>query len=488
MKDEIFGPVLSVLEVDTLDEAIAIENANPYGNAAAIYTMSGQTALETEKLAAGMIGVNIGVPVPREPFSFGGILNSKFGDSSDITGEGGLNFWTQKILRVPVVWSSVVMLGAFGSVYSLLLTPESFLRFTGLFRTVSPLRCPPSSVLEHQTQARDVEIKEACPASSSQVRRSHVASAHFYDSLSHDLNSSIYRWQPASAGFELHQALPTSGAWAITSFELSGDVFLAVASFFDGTSRKLNSRLYRWDVVADMFVWHQDLATEGAKDVEFLALSTSLGVLAFAGHGVDDSVGECRLFIWEPASRRFELLQVLATSGAYDVEAFTPASGEKGLLVVHEDDTDVYMADWQGDTLKGFAKIQSLGFSHGRDAEHVVWRERDFVVLCIFRDETSYEVDSRIFEWGSRALSEVQRFPSVGAFDAEMLHLGLAPVLLVANQRSGTSLVYELGETDTCPKLVCQRGDLATPKVYNVAAHFVPEAQMSFLAIANYWD
>lgn len=97
MQDEIFGPVLSVLEVDTFDEAVAIENANPYGNAAAIYTMSGQTALETEKLAAGMIGVNIGVPVPREPFSFGGILRSKFGDSSDITGEGGINFWTQNI-------------------------------------------------------------------------------------------------------------------------------------------------------------------------------------------------------------------------------------------------------------------------------------------------------------------------------------------------------------------------------------------------------
>lgn len=43
-----------------------------------------------------MIGVNIGVPVPREPFSFGGILQSKFGDCSDITGEGGINFWTQR--------------------------------------------------------------------------------------------------------------------------------------------------------------------------------------------------------------------------------------------------------------------------------------------------------------------------------------------------------------------------------------------------------
>ncbi|CAE7943971.1 Lgi3, partial [Symbiodinium necroappetens] len=73
------------------------------------------------------------------------------------------------------------------------------------------------------------------------------------------------------------EALPTRGTWALTSFRLSGEVFLAVASFFDGASRKLSSRLYRWDVGLDMFVWHQDLATEGAKDVEFLRLSDSLG-------------------------------------------------------------------------------------------------------------------------------------------------------------------------------------------------------------------
>mmetsp|Transcript_73487 Transcript_73487/g.132348 ORF Transcript_73487/g.132348 Transcript_73487/m.132348 type:complete len:510 (-) Transcript_73487:233-1762(-) len=97
MCEEIFGPVLSVLEVDSLDEAVAIENANPYGNAAAIYTTSGQTALATERLAAGMIGINIGVPVPREPFSFGGIGRSKYGDSSDITGDGAINFWTEKV-------------------------------------------------------------------------------------------------------------------------------------------------------------------------------------------------------------------------------------------------------------------------------------------------------------------------------------------------------------------------------------------------------
>jgi malonate-semialdehyde dehydrogenase (acetylating) / methylmalonate-semialdehyde dehydrogenase len=93
--DEIFGPVLSVVRVNTLDEAIAIENANPYGNAAAIYTTSGGTARYfSERASAGMVGINIGVPVPREPFSFGGWNASRFG-IGDITGNDAINFWTQ---------------------------------------------------------------------------------------------------------------------------------------------------------------------------------------------------------------------------------------------------------------------------------------------------------------------------------------------------------------------------------------------------------
>jgi len=104
MSEEIFGPVLSVLEVESLDEAVTIENANPYGNAASIYTTSGATALEAQRLSAGMLGVNIGVPVPREPFSFGGTRQSKFGDSSDITGIGAVNFFTE-LVKITTKWS-----------------------------------------------------------------------------------------------------------------------------------------------------------------------------------------------------------------------------------------------------------------------------------------------------------------------------------------------------------------------------------------------
>lgn len=93
--EEIFGPVLSIVHVDTLDEAIALENANPFGNASAVYTTSGDIARRVmNEVDAGMCGVNIGVPVPREPFGFGGWNDSKFGHGN-ITGWDGFRFWTR---------------------------------------------------------------------------------------------------------------------------------------------------------------------------------------------------------------------------------------------------------------------------------------------------------------------------------------------------------------------------------------------------------
>jgi len=94
-KEEVFGPVLSIIRANDLDEAIAIENSSNYGNAAGVYTQSGGLAREVmDRVSAGMIGVNIGVPVPREPFSFGGWNESKFG-VNDITGRSSIEFWTQ---------------------------------------------------------------------------------------------------------------------------------------------------------------------------------------------------------------------------------------------------------------------------------------------------------------------------------------------------------------------------------------------------------
>lgn len=103
-REEIFGPVICIMRTDTLEEAIDIENANPYGNAAAVFTQSGGLARQVmEKASAGMIGVNIGVPVPREPFSFGGWNESKFG-AGDLTGKSSIEFWT-KLKKITIKWN-----------------------------------------------------------------------------------------------------------------------------------------------------------------------------------------------------------------------------------------------------------------------------------------------------------------------------------------------------------------------------------------------
>ncbi len=103
-KEEVFGPVLAIIRAKSLDEAMVIENSSDYGNAASVFTQSGSIARQVmERASAGMIGVNIGVPVPREPFSFGGWNESKFG-VCDITGKSSIEFWTQ-LKKTSVKWN-----------------------------------------------------------------------------------------------------------------------------------------------------------------------------------------------------------------------------------------------------------------------------------------------------------------------------------------------------------------------------------------------
>jgi malonate-semialdehyde dehydrogenase (acetylating)/methylmalonate-semialdehyde dehydrogenase len=104
-KIELFGPILSVVRCKDISEALAIQKSGGYGNACSVFTTNGGLAERVVKEASsGMVGVNIGVPVPREPFSFGGINASKFGHG-DITGIHSLNFWSN-VKKVTTKWES----------------------------------------------------------------------------------------------------------------------------------------------------------------------------------------------------------------------------------------------------------------------------------------------------------------------------------------------------------------------------------------------
>ncbi|MFR9803678.1 CoA-acylating methylmalonate-semialdehyde dehydrogenase [Pseudonocardia sp. RS010] len=93
--DEIFGPVLSVIRVDTYEEAVELINANPYGNGTAIFTNDGGAARRFQnEVEVGMIGINVPVPVPMAYYSFGGWKNSLFGDTH-AHGVEGFGFFTR---------------------------------------------------------------------------------------------------------------------------------------------------------------------------------------------------------------------------------------------------------------------------------------------------------------------------------------------------------------------------------------------------------
>ncbi|KAM5456059.1 aldehyde dehydrogenase (NADP(+)) ald6 [Microsporum canis] len=106
-KEEIFGPVLVCLEVDTLDEAIDLINANEYGNGAAVFTRSGPTATKFQRqIEAGQLGINVPIPVPLPMFSFTGNKKSIAGGGANtFYGKPGLQFYTQQ-KTVTSLWRS----------------------------------------------------------------------------------------------------------------------------------------------------------------------------------------------------------------------------------------------------------------------------------------------------------------------------------------------------------------------------------------------
>jgi len=94
-RDEIFGPVLVVTRVDTYDEAVQLVNENPYGNGTAIFTRDGGVARQFQfDVQAGMVGVNVPIPVPVAYYSFGGWKSSLFGDRH-VYGPEGIDFYTR---------------------------------------------------------------------------------------------------------------------------------------------------------------------------------------------------------------------------------------------------------------------------------------------------------------------------------------------------------------------------------------------------------
>ena len=110
-KEEIFGPVLSVVRTDDYEEAVRLVNEHEYGNGAAIFTRDGDAARDfTSRVNIGMVGVNVPIPVPVAYHSFGGWKRSLFGDHH-LHGMEGVRFFT-RLKTMTTRWPSGIRSGA----------------------------------------------------------------------------------------------------------------------------------------------------------------------------------------------------------------------------------------------------------------------------------------------------------------------------------------------------------------------------------------
>ena len=102
-QEEIFGPVFCTMEADTLDEAIALVNANQWGNGTAIFTNNGATARKfMHEIQAGQVGINVPIPVPLPMFSFTGNKASYVGSGHNFYGKAGVQFFTQQKVCIKI--------------------------------------------------------------------------------------------------------------------------------------------------------------------------------------------------------------------------------------------------------------------------------------------------------------------------------------------------------------------------------------------------
>jgi malonate-semialdehyde dehydrogenase (acetylating)/methylmalonate-semialdehyde dehydrogenase len=110
-KEEIFGPVLSVLRAQSYEQAVGLINAHEFGNGTAIFTRDGDAARTfADKIEVGMVGINVPIPVPVAYHSFGGWKRSLFGDHA-IYGPEGVHFYT-RLKTVTSRWPEGIKSGA----------------------------------------------------------------------------------------------------------------------------------------------------------------------------------------------------------------------------------------------------------------------------------------------------------------------------------------------------------------------------------------
>lgn len=314
----------------------------------------------------------------------------------------------------------------------------------------------------------------------------YLAVANGYDSSrnSNDVYSKIYKWNGAS--FVEIQSILTHGGQSFATFLIGGDYYLAIANHNSTYIFALDSKIYKWN--GAQFVEFQNIPTIGATDVKSFNIN-GVNYIAFANAGspFHGRIQNSKIYRWDGI--RFIEYQSILTTGGADMEVFNIA-GNTYLAIANT--WDGYTGNvlsrlykWNGSL---FAEYQSFATSMAADWEFFTIGEEYYLALANNGiNNVTYDVDSKIFKWNGNYFVPFQSIPTRGARDWKYFSISGQSYLIVANHET-----YGLGWNLDSKVYKWNGGSFV--EILSIPTNgavdwesFVIDSQ-TYLAVANYFD
>jgi len=286
---------------------------------------------------------------------------------------------------------------------------------------------------------------------------------HYHDTEGYETSSLIYRWNSTLQTFEILQSIVTLGATHWESFELNGEIHLAVSNFFDGSFHSCNSAVYKWSAALGQFALLQELPTTGAHDVAYLE-HNGRHFLAFAQYRAEDeiSLSEVSLvYKLDARTMQFTRLKSIPSSGAMHIEPFYIGSSAFFAVANYANTTSgnrqvgsfVYQLTCEGDT-DVFTKTQSISTEGAVHWKYFQRAGNHYLAVCHWvPDELSanYVV---VYLWDSGSFQFYTNTSSLGAFTTEFMFVDGGYYLLEAIPGDPISILNQFVDGSGAPPQV----------------------------------
>ncbi len=286
-----------------------------------------------------------------------------------------------------------------------------------------------------------------------------------------------------STSFVDVQSIATSGAMGGESFTIGTDTYLAVANYYNGTTRNINSKIYKWSGTS--FVEFQSIATNGGFGWKSFKIGTDT-YLAVANYHNDTTYNvSSKIYKWNGTS--FVEFQSIATNGAYDWESFTIGADTYLAVTNYYNGTtrniNSKIYKWSGTS---FVEFQSIATNGGFGWKSFKIGTDTYLAVANYHNDTTYNVSSKIYKWNGTSFVEFQSIATNGAYDWESFSIGTDTYLAVANSYNDTtrninSKIYKWNGTSFVEfQSIATNGGFSW-KSFKIGTD-------TYLAVANYYN